>query len=84
MHVIEVGRCSYYIDDILFDDDTRLTKEKKAALILGRGGSGLVAPQIDSAGAWFVRRDIHLGENIPGYPARAQQPVSAGGASRRR
>ena len=84
MHVIEVGRCSYYIDDILFEDDPRLTKEKKAALILGRGGSGLVAPQIDSAGAWLVRRDIHLGENIPGYPERAQQPVPAGGAARRR
>jgi len=84
MHVIEVGRCTYYIDDILFEDDPRLTKEKKAALILGRGGSGLVVPKPDSAGAWVVRRDIHLGKNIPGYPVRAQQPVPADGASHRR
>jgi len=83
MHVIEVGRCTYYIDDILFEDDPRLTKEKKAALILGRGGSGLVAPQTDSAGTWVVWRDIHLGKNIPGYPGRAQQPVAADGAGRR-
>lgn len=84
MHVIEVGRCTYYIDDILFEDDPRLTKEKKAALILDRGGSGLVKPRMDSAGAWVVRRDIHLGKNIPGYPERAQQPVPADGAARRR
>ena len=29
MHVIEVGRCTYYIDDILFEDDPRLTPEQK-------------------------------------------------------
>jgi protocatechuate 3,4-dioxygenase beta subunit len=84
MHVIEVGRCTYYIDDILFEDDPRLTKEKRAALILGRGGSGLVVQELDSAGAWVVRRDIHLGRNIPGYPVRAQQPGPADSAPRHR
>lgn len=84
MHVIEVGRCTYYIDDLLFEDDPRLTKEKKAALILGRGGSGLVVPQTDSTGALVVRRDIQLGKNVPGYPERAQQPVPSDGASLRR
>ncbi|MDH3458006.1 MAG: hypothetical protein OER90_14300 [Gemmatimonadota bacterium] len=84
MHVIEVGRCTYYVDDVLFEDDPRLTKEKKAALILGRGGSGLVTAQMDKAGAWVVRRDIHLGKNIPGYPEHAQQRVPADGAARRR
>ncbi len=79
MHVIEAGRCTYYIDDILFEDDPRLTKEKREALILGRGGSGLVTPQGDSTGVWVVRRDIHLGKNIPGYPERARQPVPADG-----
>ena len=83
-HVIEVGRCTYYIDDILFEDDPRLTMEKRAALIQGRGGSGLVAPQLEGAGAWVVRRDIHLGKNIPGYPERARQTVPAGGAAGRR
>lgn len=67
MHVLEVGRCTYYIDDILFEDDPRLTEEKKAELIRDRGGSGLVTPERDDAGVWHVRRDIHLGENIAGY-----------------
>lgn len=70
MHVIEPGRCTYYIDDILFEDDPRLTEEKRATLILGRGGSGLVTSRIDDAGVWVARRDIHLGKNIPGYPER--------------
>jgi protocatechuate 3,4-dioxygenase beta subunit len=78
MHVIEVGRCTYYIDDILFADDPRLTSEKKAALTPGRGGSGLVVPQSDSSGGWVVRRDIHLGRNIPGYPGRARRQDPAG------
>jgi protocatechuate 3,4-dioxygenase beta subunit len=71
MHVIEVGRCTYYIDDILFEDDPRLTTQMRATLIQGRGGSGLTLPEMDSAGVLVVRRDIRLGENIPGYPGRA-------------
>lgn len=68
LHVIEPGRCTYYIDDVLFGDDPRLTAAKKAELILGRGGSGLAAPTLDREGVQVVRRDIHLGRNIPGYP----------------
>lgn len=68
MHVIEPGRCTYYIDDILFADDPRLTAAKKAELVLGRGGSGLAAPIRGGDGVQVVRRDIHLGRNIPGYP----------------
>lgn len=68
LHVIEVGRCTYYIDDVLFEDDPRLTVAKKAELILGRGGSGLAAPTLAEDGVQVVRRDIHLGRNIPGYP----------------
>lgn len=83
MHVIEVGRCTYYVDDILFEDDPRLTQEKRATLITGRGGRGLVTPQMDSAGVWVVRRNIHLGRNIPGYPERAGQPAPEDGAARR-
>ncbi len=81
MHVIEVGRCTYYVDDILFEDDPRLTMEMRAALTLGRGGSGVVTPEMDRAGELVVRRDIYLGKNIPGYPVRAQQPHAAGGAA---
>jgi len=78
MHVIEVGRCTYYIDDILFEDDPRLTPEKKAALVRGRGGSGLVKADVDSAGVEVVRRDIHLGKNIPGYSAPPVRPGRPG------
>ncbi len=70
MHVIEPGRCTYYIDDILFDDDPRLTPEKRQRLLRGRGGNGLAAPAKDAAGRWLVRRDIVLGTNVPGYPTR--------------
>ncbi len=77
MHVIEVGRCTYYIDDILFEDDPRLTAEKRRQLITGRAGSGLVLPQRDGDGSWTVRRDIFLGVEIPGYPERAQNLGSA-------
>jgi protocatechuate 3,4-dioxygenase beta subunit len=68
MHVIEAGCCTYYIDDILFEDDERLTPRRRRELVLGRGGDGVVAPQRDAEGVWVVRRDIQLGEQIPGYP----------------
>ena len=68
MHVLEVGRCTYYIDDILFEDDPRLTEARRRSLVTGRGGSGVVAPVLDESGTWVVRRDIVLGAEIPGYP----------------
>lgn len=82
MHVIEVGRCTYYVDDVLFEDDPRLTPEKRAELVLGRGGSGLAVPELDGTGAWVVRRDIHLGRNIPGYPARVDRATAPEGGAR--
>ena len=69
MHVIEVGRCTYFIDDLLFDDDPRLTPQNRRRLAGGRGGPGLAIPRKDGSGGWIVTRDIVLGENIPGYPA---------------
>ena len=68
MHVLEVGRCTYYIDDIMFEDDPRLTPAMLVRLTLGRGGSGVARPQRDAAGVQVVTRDIVLGERIPGYP----------------
>lgn len=68
MHVLEVGRCTYYIDDILFEDDPRLTDSKRQRMTPGRGGSGVITPVRDASGTWVVRRDIVLGEGIPGYP----------------
>lgn len=70
MHVIEPGRCTYYIDSIHFTDDPKLTPAHREAEDQGRGGSGIVTPSRDSDGTWRVRRDIVLGENIPGYPPR--------------
>ncbi len=67
MHIIEVGRCTYYIDDLLFDDDPRLTQQKRLQLALGRGGTGIAAPNRDQSDIWVVTRDIVLGEKIPGY-----------------
>ena len=67
MHVIEVGRCTYYIDDLLFDDDPRLSAEERNRRT-GRGGNGIAVPRKDAAGTWLVRRDIVLGQKVPGYP----------------
>ena len=70
MHIIEPGRCTYYIDDVMFDDDPRLTAAKRQQLTQGRGGYGVATPVQDAAGAWLVTRDIVLGEAVPGYPTR--------------
>jgi protocatechuate 3,4-dioxygenase beta subunit len=68
MHVIEPGRCTYYIDDLLFADDPRLTAAQRASYDRGRGASGVATPVKGADGAWSARRDIRLGEKIPGYP----------------
>jgi len=77
MHVLELGRCTYYIDDIVFTDDPRLTPEKRRQQdgdkggMGGRGGSGITTPvRID--GQWRVSRDIVLGRAIPGYDTCGQ------------
>lgn len=77
MHVVEPGRCHYYIDDVVFTDDPRLTREARAQLERGRGGSGVTTPTRDR-GTWRARRDIVLGAGIadhdrcgrPSGPAR--------------
>ncbi len=66
MHVLERGCSTYYIDDIMFMDDPRLTQDKIRKLTLGRGGSGISRPLLHQ-GVWYVTRDIVLGKNIPGY-----------------
>jgi protocatechuate 3,4-dioxygenase beta subunit len=68
MQVIEPGRVMYFIDDIVFSDDRRLTPEARKKFT-GRGGDGVVTPTLESKVAVVVR-DIYLGKNIPGYPAR--------------
>jgi len=64
--VLEPGCFTYYIGDIMFRDDPKLTAEQLRRADLGRAGSGIVTPQRKD-GTWRVTRDIHLGRNIPGY-----------------
>lgn len=68
MHVIEPGRGTYWIDDLVFTDDPRLTDAQRRSHAYGRGGSGVAAPVRTPEGRWRVQRDIVLGEAIPGYP----------------
>jgi protocatechuate 3,4-dioxygenase beta subunit len=71
MHVIEPGCATYYIDETLFTDDPmfqRMSPETVAREGPGRGGKGITTPHRDASGAWHIERDIHLGQNIPGYP----------------
>lgn len=67
MHVIEPGCGTYYIDDVMFRDDPKLTRDQERKLSPGRGGHGIVAPSRRD-GVWQVRRDIVLGLGIPDYP----------------
>jgi len=68
LHVIEPGRCTYYIADVEFTDDHLLPKNAFEKHARGRAGPGLVTPAKDDAGVWRVERDIFLGMNVPGYP----------------
>jgi protocatechuate 3,4-dioxygenase, beta subunit len=65
--VKEPGKNEYYLDEHVFDDDPRLTPEKRGKLE-NRGGSGIVKVSRNSEGVWVGRRDIVLGRNIPDYP----------------
>lgn len=76
MHVIEPGRCTYYIGDILFTDDPFLTPPHRQRETNARGGSGIVRPAGDSQSGWTVTRDITLGLNVPGYQGCAAKPSS--------
>ena len=67
MHVIERGKATYYIDDVIFADDPLLTAEHRKRMRRGRGGYGESHPKRNAQGVWLVRRDITLGEKIPGY-----------------
>jgi protocatechuate 3,4-dioxygenase beta subunit len=71
MHVIEPGCATYIIDELMFAGDPmflRLTPEQRQSETPGRGGPGIGKLRRKGKG-WEVTRDIHLGENIPGYEA---------------
>ncbi|MBK6316264.1 MAG: hypothetical protein IPF53_18725 [Blastocatellia bacterium] len=67
MHVIEPRKATYFIDDVHFTDDPLLTAKHRQGEESRRGGSGIGTPERDAQGVWHVRRDIVLGENVPGY-----------------
>lgn len=68
MHIIEPGKVTYVISDVVFDDDPlRQTARHNRQDQPDLGGSGLTHPKKDSRGVWRVRRDIVLGHNVPGY-----------------
>jgi protocatechuate 3,4-dioxygenase beta subunit len=67
MHVIEPGCGTYYIEELLFTDDPRLTDDLRKRMNTGRGGNNLVTPTRDANGTWQVVRDVHLGAGIPEY-----------------
>jgi protocatechuate 3,4-dioxygenase beta subunit len=66
MHVIEPGRCTYYLGDLLFDDDPKLGSRQRERARDAHGGNGVVRPSGDPSG-WTVRRNIQLGLNVSDY-----------------
>ncbi|MBT8187234.1 MAG: intradiol ring-cleavage dioxygenase [Croceitalea sp.] len=61
----EPGKKAYYIDEVIFEDDTLITPTYISKLE-DRGGSGLVKPFFQN-GMLTATRDIILGKNIPHY-----------------
>jgi protocatechuate 3,4-dioxygenase beta subunit len=59
MTVKEPGRREYWIDEVVFEDDPRVTARYRAAQG-NRGGSGIIRLHRDGTGTWAGRRDIIL------------------------
>jgi protocatechuate 3,4-dioxygenase beta subunit len=57
--VKEPGRREYWIDEIVFTDDSLVTARYRDR-VQNRGGSGIVTPSRDESGTWIVRRDVVL------------------------
>ena len=66
MTVKEPALNEYYIDELVFDNDPLLTKDKRNALE-NRGGSGIMTLQSNN-GLLTAHHDIVLGLYIPAYP----------------
>lgn len=67
MHIIEVGKCTYPIDDLRFEDDPLLTVRYRSRPT-GRRDIGIAKPKKDPQGRWIVTRDVRLGEEAPACP----------------
>lgn len=59
MTVKEPSRREYWIDEVVFTDDSLVTVQYRAREER-RGGSGIVAATRQADGTWLVRRDIRL------------------------
>ncbi|MGK7390126.1 MAG: intradiol ring-cleavage dioxygenase [Candidatus Cyclobacteriaceae bacterium M2_1C_046] len=64
--VLEPDGTYYWIDDFHFADDPLLTSKQKRNITRRGGSDGIVDP-VKQGQLWVVKRDIYLGENIPGY-----------------
>lgn len=70
------AKMAYYIDDLVFDDDTLLTSQKKSRME-NRGGRGILrVNQQDSL--QIGEHNIVLGLNIPGYPVENKTVTQSG------
>lgn len=67
LHIIEPGRCNYYIGDLMFNDDPRMTAAIRKHEQSAYGGSGVVGPVGDATTGWQAIRNIRLGLNVPDY-----------------
>jgi protocatechuate 3,4-dioxygenase beta subunit len=65
LFVKEPDKNEYYLDDFLFDDDPRLSNERRRKLPQ-RGGNGIIKTTYAN-GLLQAKRDIILGLNIPNY-----------------
>ena len=59
MIVKEPDRQEYWIDEVVFEDDPRVTERYRSAQ-QNRGGNGVIRLTRDQAGGWSGRRDIVL------------------------
>jgi len=64
-YLIEPGHCSYYVDDLVFDDDPLMAGRDRSEAGSARGGSGITHPRWDGE-TWWVRRDLQLRLNVEG------------------
>lgn len=59
MIVKEPDRQEYWIDEVVFEDDPRVTERYRSAQ-QNRGGNGIIRLSRDQSGGWSGRRDIIL------------------------
>ena len=78
LHVLEPGRCTYYVGDVMFEDDPLLSAALRSREQSAHGGNGIVVPARDERGHWHVTRDIELGLHVADYANCAPSRASAG------